>query len=135
MSRTILRAAFVALVLTAVGLSAPVAHAHTFLVRSSPSPGARLTNAPGEIVLDFTEPVASGSTLSIRDGNGTSVEPLSIGADGDTSRLRASLPKLVDGVYQVTWRVVAEDDHTTEGEFVFAVGTSGTWVWLTWRER
>ena len=122
MSRTILRAAFVALVLTAVGLSAPVAHAHTFLVRSSPSPGARLTNAPGEIVLDFTEPVASGSTLSIRDGNGTSVEPLSIGADGDTSRLRASLPKLVDGVYQVTWRVVAEDDHTTEGEFVFAVG-------------
>ena len=123
MSRTIWRTVFVGLVLTgAVGLSATVAHAHTFLVRSSPSPGARLTNAPGEIVLDFTETVASGSTLSIRDGNGTSIEPLSIGASDDGSRLRASLPELVDGVYQITWRVVAEDDHTTEGEFVFGVG-------------
>ena len=118
-----MRTAVVALVLMgAVGLSATVAHAHTFLVRSSPSPGARLTNAPGEIVLDFTEPVASRLTMSIRDGNGTSIEPLSIGASDDGSRLRASLPELVDGVYQVTWRVVAEDDHTTEGEFVFAVG-------------
>ena len=118
-----MRTVFIALVLTgAVGLSATVANAHSFLVRSSPAPGARLTNAPSEIVLDFTEPVASGSTLTIRDGNGTTIEPLSIGPDTDTSRLRASLPKLVDGVYQVTWRVVAEDDHTTEGEFVFTVG-------------
>ena len=123
MTRTFRRTAAVALVLTGgVGLSATVAHAHTFLVRSSPSPGVRLTNAPGEIVLDFTEPVASGYTLSIRGGNGTSIEPLSIGPDGEMSRLRASLPDLVDGVYQVNWRVVAEDDHTTEGEFVFAVG-------------
>ena len=123
MTKTFWRTAAVALILTGgVGLSATVAHAHTFLVRSSPSPGVRLTNAPGEIVLDFTEPVASGYTLSLRSGNGTNIEPLSIGPDGEMSRLRASLPKLIDGVYQVTWRVVAEDDHTTEGEFVFAVG-------------
>ena len=118
-----MRTVFVALVLTgAVGLSATVANAHTFLVRSSPAPGARLTNAPSEIVLDFTEAVASGSTLSIRGGNGTTIAPLSIGSDGDVSRLRASLANLNDGVYQVNWRVVAEDDHTTEGEFVFGVG-------------
>ena len=123
MSKTFWRTVFAALVATGgVGLFATVAHAHTFLVRSSPAPGARLTNAPGEIVLDFTEQVASGSTLTIRDGNGASVEPLSIGLDGDSTRLRASLPNLADGVYQVTWRVVADDDHTTEGEFVFAVG-------------
>ncbi|MEO7397443.1 MAG: copper resistance protein CopC [Ilumatobacteraceae bacterium] len=123
MRRTLWRTVFVALVLTgAVGLSATVADAHTFLVRSSPSLGARLTNAPGEIVLDFTEPVAAGSTLTIRDGNGTTIAPLSIGPDGEMSRLRASLPELVDGVYQVTWHVVAEDGHTTEGEFVFAIG-------------
>ena len=123
MSRTIARIVFVALVLTgAVGFFATVADAHTFLVRSSPSPGARLTNAPGEIVLDFTEPVAAGSTLTIRDGNGTTIVPLSIGSDDEVSRLRASLPKLVEGVYQVNWRVGADDGHTTEGEFVFGVG-------------
>lgn len=96
--------------------------AHTFLVRSSPEPGTRLTTAPHEVILDFTERVAADSTIAIRDGAGKAVGLLSVGPDNDRFRLRASLPELDEGVYTVTWHVVADDDHTTEGEFAFAVG-------------
>ncbi len=117
-----------ALVLFAVALAlvlyAPGVQAHTFLVRSSPEAGARLRTSPGQVVLDFTEVVAPGSTIEMHDDHGQSVEVLFVGMDSDRSRLRASLPTLDDGVYQVTWRVIADDDHTTEGEFVFGVGVS-----------
>ncbi len=117
-----------ALVLFAVALAlvlyAPSVQAHTFLVRSSPVAGARVRTPPGEVVLDFTEVVAPGSTIEVHDDRGQRVEVLSVGMDSDRTRLRASLPTLEDGVYQVSWRVVADDDHTTEGEFVFGVGVS-----------
>ncbi len=108
----------------AVTLSAPAAQAHTFLVRSSPEAGARLRASPGEVVLDFTEIIAAGSTIDVHRNDGPRVDVLSVGTDGDRTRLRASLPALDDGVYQVNWRVVADDGHTTEGEFVFAVGVA-----------
>ena len=108
----------------AVTLSAPAAQAHTFLVRSSPEAGARLRASPGEVVLDFTEIIAAGATIDVHRNDGPRVDVLSVGTDGDRTRLRASLPALDDGVYQVNWRVVADDGHTTEGEFVFAVGVA-----------
>lgn len=124
MNRPLLRRGGVAVAFAAliVALGAPVADAHTFLVRTSPSAGARLTSPPGEVVLDFTETVASESTIELRDGNGDPIELLSVNLDSGGQRLRASLPPLADDVYQATWLVVAEDGHTTEGEFVFAVG-------------
>lgn len=121
--RNLLRvaAALVAAVLTFVLVSSTV-EAHSFLVRTSPQPGARLSVAPDEVVLDFTDPVAPESTLSLRDESGVKVTLLSVGLDDSRTRLRASLPDLRDGVYQVTWKALAEDAHSTEGEFVFAVG-------------
>ena len=101
-----------------------VALAHTFLVRSSPEAGARLRMSPDEVVLDFTELVASGFSIDVHSNDGQRVDVLSVGTDVNRSRLRASLPALDDGVYQVTWRVVADDGHSTEGEFVFAVGVA-----------
>lgn len=125
LTRRLHRAGLVALVVAlTVAWCAPGAQAHTFLVRSSPEAGARLRTSPGEVVLDFTETIASTSTIDIHDDHGQRIEVLSVGTDSDRTRLRASLPTLDDGVYQVTWRVVAGDDHTTEGEFVFGVGVS-----------
>ena len=124
MNRPLLRAAIacVAAVLT-FGLVASPADAHSFLVRTSPQPGARLTVAPTEVVLDFTDPVAAHeSTIALRDAHGVAVTLLAVGLDNHGTRLRASLPALADGVYQVTWRAVAQDAHSTEGEYVFAVG-------------
>ena len=121
--RSVLRVvvALLASLLTVV-LVSPAVEAHSFLVRTSPQPGARLTGAPNEVVLDFTDPVAVESTLSLRDENGVKVTLLSVGLDNGRTRLRASLPVLNDGVYQMTWKALAEDAHSTEGEFVFAVG-------------
>lgn len=111
-------------VAAAVTISASVAHAHTFLVRSSPDGGSRLRTSPDEVVLDFTEVIDTGSTIDIERNDGQRVDVGSVGTDGDRTRLRASLPALDDGVYQVNWRVIADDGHTTEGEFVFAVGVA-----------
>ena len=56
------------------GLVASPADAHSFLVRTSPQPGARLTAAPTEVVLDFTDPVAAHeSTVVLRDEHGVAV--------------------------------------------------------------
>ena len=83
----------------AVTISTPVAQAHTFLVRSSPEAGARLRTSPDEVVLDFTEVIASGSTIDVHRNDGQRVDVLSVGTDVDRTRLRASLPALDVGVY------------------------------------
>jgi copper transport protein len=118
--RRIVVAAVVGLV-AALGGTAP-AVAHTFLTRSSPEPGARLTTAPTEIVLDFTAPVAADAVVQLWTSEGNRVELTALGRDDDRSLVRAGVPALVDGAYRVAWRVTAGDGHTVEGEYAFAVG-------------
>lgn len=106
----------------AIAIAAP-AEAHSFLVRTSPASGARLSAGPGEIVLDFSEPIDGSPEVTLRTADGTSIELPFVGTESDGTRVRANVPDLVSAVYLVTWRVVARDGHTTEGEFAFAVGT------------
>lgn len=123
MKQSLLRVAVVFIVIAlTLGVSASVTEAHVFLVRMSPQPGVRLTSAPDEIILDFTESIEQTSTIALRDENGVNVKLLFVGLDNDGTRLRSSVPALADGVYQVTWKAVARDAHTTEGEYIFAVG-------------
>lgn len=116
--------AAVALILTALVVPAAEASAHSFLVRTSPAAGARLDQAPAEVVLDFSETVAQPPALTVRTGSGETVVTLTTGLDGAGLRARADLPALDDDVYLVAWRVVADDGHATEGEFAFAVGVA-----------
>jgi len=116
----------VGLIVTAVAVtltSASPATAHTFLVRTSPEAGGRLRASPDEIILDFTEPLAHGSTIEVWDDRDRTVDLLST-AETDGGRLRASLSPLDEGAYRVAWKVISEDGHATEGEFAFGVGTS-----------
>ncbi|MGH2573298.1 MAG: copper resistance CopC/CopD family protein [Actinomycetota bacterium] len=113
------------LAIVAVLLSPGVATAHAFLVRATPAPGERLASPPSSIKLQFSEPVAGGERVDVRTVAGDEV-PM-----GLLQRLQgglvveAPLPEVEDGIYVVSWQVVAVDGATTLGEFAFAVGSGG----------
>lgn len=99
------------------------AEAHAVLERSSPAPGERLEAGPDEVRLEFNEPVdAKVGYVRVLDGRSGRV------ADGDPEALdggrtlRLPLPRLGEGLYTVTYRVVSADGHPVEGSYVFVVG-------------
>ncbi|WP_426503219.1 copper resistance protein CopC [Dactylosporangium sp. McL0621] len=120
-------------VVLALALPARPAAAHADLVSSEPANGATLAQAPGTVVLRFSEGIAprfSSARLVDSAGQpvaGTRVAPEQPG----TRQLVMHLPNVPPGTYGVVWQVLAEDDgHTTRGVIVFAVNrpVSGTIV-------
>jgi methionine-rich copper-binding protein CopC len=99
------------------------AAAHASLVRSSPSSGAVLTQAPSEIRLSFNEAIEgrfSSVTVSRSDGQKVQAGRASVDPQ-KRSELVVSLPALRPGKYQVSWRATSADSHRIEGRFAFEV--------------
>ena len=111
--------------LAAVGLLLTTsALAHTHLAKSEPADGAKLSAAPNEIRIWFTEPIKVGlSTIEVRDAGGKQVDQRDLRPDGkDRNLVRLSLsPQVIPGTYRVTWSAVAQDLHVTRGSFSFRV--------------
>lgn len=106
---------------------APAAEAHSFLVRTSPQAGERLAAPPSAITLRFSEPIVLGSPeLAVRPihGGRLAVGPARLEDNGLI--VQAGLPRLEQGIYLVSWEVLASDGHVSAGEFAFAVGPGGT---------
>ena len=100
-------------------ISATSAAAHAELVRITPERNARLTTAPTEVVLEFSEPVSgSFATVLVTTAGGTVVatgKPAVVGA-----RITQALnPRLDAGAYRVAFRVVSADGHPVTGESGF----------------
>jgi copper transport protein len=98
--------------------------AHALVVGSNPQAATRIAHAPAELRVAFSEavrPLGSALTLQGPDGQvrlGPVRHP-----DGRADVLAATLPKLADGAYVVSWRIVSVDDgHLQAGSFAFAVG-------------
>lgn len=103
------------------------AGAHALLAESDPADGARLTEAPHEVLLRFTEaPEPSLSSVTLLDRTGAELETGDAQpVPDDPAALRVSVPDLEQGVYTVTWRTVSRvDGHPTGGAFAFGVGVS-----------
>lgn len=109
----------------ALGLTG-TANAHAFLITTSPQAGERLAAAPSRVILRFSEPFVLGTEqVSLHTTEGekfpiATLEPI----DGGL-QLRAELPPLDEGIYRVSWQVLADDAHLSAGEFAFAVGEGG----------
>ena len=108
-------------------LSATPALAHASLVSSTPGSGTGIAQAPGNVVLRFSEPlVLSASRIEVRDATGASVtsgptEPV----EGDDSAMQRPLGLLAPGVYTVEWTTLSPlDGHTLHGSYRFAVSAS-----------
>jgi copper transport protein len=112
-----------ATLLALVAFATP-ASAHATLEKSTPSNGSRVEHAPRRIVLEFSErvEVALGGVRVI-DPRGTRVDHGTIShPNGIGSQVALALPKLEDGGYIVTWRVISADSHPVQGAFTFTVG-------------
>jgi copper transport protein len=129
------RLAVRALAVAALAVAAPAAHAHAFLLRSSPpdaclpvssldqsicTHGPLLALAPTRVTLVFSQdvdPVAGGISVLAPDGR--------LVARGDARAHGRVLSVAVDartaGSYVVRYRVVAADTHPSRGGYVFSV--------------
>jgi copper transport protein len=105
-------------------LAAAPAAAHALVVASNPAAGAVLPRPPAELRVVFSEPVRSlGQGLTLRGARGrVPLGPVRHPPD-HPEVLAAVLPRLGDGAYTATWRIVSVDDgHVEAGTFAFAVG-------------
>lgn len=105
--------------LIVVGASSP-GFAHARLISSQPTGGATLTEAPSEIVLDFSERIeTSFGGVQVFDPSGNRVESAEPQIAGSTVRM--AMPELpVAGDYTVLFRIISGDSHPVEARFAFA---------------
>lgn len=122
--RRLLIAVAVALV-ALVGLAAP-AYAHAALQDTTPRNGEHLGSAPKTVSLHFSEHVeVSLGSVRVFNANGKRVDSGNIShPNGDGATVAVALPKLGDGAYVVTWRVISADSHPVQGAFTFVVGNA-----------
>ncbi|MEW6153638.1 MAG: copper resistance protein CopC [Actinomycetota bacterium] len=120
-------AALAAVLLTALwmALASAPASGHALLAASNPADGESLAEAPGSVVLAFTErPDFALTTVRVLDSSGKEVragkpEPV----PDQPYQLRVTLEGLDQGAYTVTWRTTSSiDGHTTAGSVGFGVG-------------
>ena len=118
------RLAFFAIGLLSLLATAVRVDAHAFLVRAEPQVGSRVTKAPNEVRIWFSEPIETRlSSIKIFDATGKQVDKKDTHLDGhDRALLHISLrPSLAPGAYKVIWRVTSVDTHVTNGGFRFEV--------------
>lgn len=118
--------AFVGVVAVALVAMAVPAFAHATLESSTPAGGARLKagQPPTSVSLQFDEDVQiPPGALRMFDGNGNAVAIGAATHGSSDTIVTATVPKIRDGTYVVTWRVVSADSHPVSGGFTFAVGT------------
>jgi copper resistance protein C len=114
-----IRIAIVSLLVMALGTAG--ARAHAFLDHASPLVGSTVPTAPREIGLWFTQNLEPAfSTVEVSDANGARVDQGKPQINGNI--MRVGLKPLAAGTYNVRWRVLSVDTHTTEGRFTFHVG-------------
>ncbi len=100
--------------------------AHANLVSSEPVANSELGEAPGRIIIRFTEPIEpSLSNIQVLDASGQRVD-LDNSVVDDLNPLVMSVgvgDDIPDGTYTVAWTNVSTvDGHRVRGSFVFAVG-------------
>lgn len=112
-----------------LGTASPVA-AHAILDSSSPTASTVLAQAPGEIALDFSEPVEERFASIRLFEAGESDREIDVDTprrlSTDSSSLVATIPPIPDGLYVVVWRVTSADGHPVRGAFPFEVGDASS---------
>lgn len=105
-----------------MGLLAPSAFAHATLSSSDPADGARLSEAPDRIALEFTEPVGlANGYLRVTDQDGSRIDDGSAQADGTRVSLGLG-DDVADGSYLISYRLISADSHPIAGALAFVVG-------------
>jgi copper transport protein len=120
--------AIAALTFTIVVVAASPAAAHATLLATQPQAGGVYDKAPGTVSLRFNEPVevAIGGIRVFTGSQRRVVTGAPQHPRGKGDEISVSLPKLRNGTYVATWRVISADSHPVEGAFTFQVGPNAT---------
>ncbi|MHC3437614.1 copper resistance CopC/CopD family protein [Natrialbaceae archaeon A-gly3] len=107
--------------LVVAGFATPGA-AHAYLSESDPENGEQLEIAPDELTLYFSGDGVVNAEIVVEgpDGDDVAGDP-EIDPD-DTQIVRVPIDDAGEGMYTVSWEVLADDGHTTTGSFFFSVG-------------
>ncbi len=117
-----------AITIAALVMLAAPAGAHAVLVQTEPASGQVYPTAPRVITLRFDENVQVGlGGIRLFDSKSHRIETGRPTQAGSAATVSVTLPKLADGTYVATWRVISGDGHPVQGAFTFSVGevTSG----------
>lgn len=103
-------------------LAAP-AGAHAVLEQTSPAAGQAYSTPPTTIALSFDEhvQVALGG-IRLFDAQSHRIDIGPPTQVGDSKTVTVTVPKLKQGTYVTTWRVISADGHPVDGAFTFSVG-------------
>jgi methionine-rich copper-binding protein CopC len=97
------------------------AAAHALLDHAEPRVGNKVTTAPREVTLWFTQKLEPAfSAITVTNAAGQRVDTGKARVSG--SQMSISVRPGGTGTYHVTWRVLSVDAHTTDGSFTFQVG-------------
>lgn len=97
------------------------AAAHPRAVSTTPTPDARLAEAPKVVVVRLSEPadlVGEGITITGPDGQDVARGPVVVRG----ATLTRALAARAQGTYVVEWLVIGDDTHPSRGSFLFSVG-------------
>ncbi len=101
-------------------LSAWPAYAHSHLLESTPADGSKLSAAPRQLQLVFSEAVRV-TALTIQGAGDSAPQKLAPLPAQTSTRIAIDLPQLAKGSYRVQWRALSADHHVAAGTFSFAV--------------
>jgi methionine-rich copper-binding protein CopC len=102
-------------------LASGQAWAHATLDHAEPRVGNKVASPPHEVTLTFTEKLEPAfSSVTVTGPSGQRVDAGKARVSGN--RMSVSLKGGGAGTYQVNWRVLSVDTHTTDGSFTFQVG-------------
>jgi methionine-rich copper-binding protein CopC len=105
-----------------LGTAAP-AHAHNYLVSSTPTAGELVTSLPETFSVTTNGPLldlsgtGAGFAIQVTDAEGSFYGDGCMAVAGATLSSGASLGD--PGTYRVVWQVVSEDGHTVSDEYTF----------------
>ncbi|HZK06526.1 MAG TPA: copper resistance CopC family protein [Actinomycetaceae bacterium] len=104
-------------------MSAVPAHAHDYLVDSTPASGETYDTAPAQIELEFSADIIPASpALLIQDAD------LAVVWEGEPELngrfATAPFPELAAGEYRLNWSLVSSDGHRVEGTIPFTLGSA-----------
>jgi len=103
-----------------------VTFAHSALLESYPSKNSHTDQSPSEIRLKFNERLEKGLYyIHLYDGKGKSVTEQETKMSHDQREISLALPKLKDGSYTVSYRVISADGHPITEAYLLSVGNVG----------
>lgn len=130
---SVLRFGVVGVFVTAVGVLAVPASAHTELLRSSPAANARVTGVY-DVSLTFSDPLrARFVKVQVRGDDGERYEDRAAVVEGRT--VRQPVNSLGPGSYTIVYRVVSADGHPVSGRVPFDVAPTAVELVQTIRSQ